>query len=131
VELHNTYDNSGRCTVNDVRLKAMRNGKEVEERQLFTFRYESDLRGHITAVNGNGPDGPHRTTFNAEGYVTNQGTKTQGRTWERDGTNTISAVTVYCSGKKNVRVRVPVRPYRMDVIDSAEMLRACLAAAGR
>ena len=65
----NTFDDAGRCIVNDVRTEAMDEaGRTQTRRDVFKFAYAVNEAGRITATEVERPDGRRTVTFNEQGY---------------------------------------------------------------
>ncbi|HEX7778345.1 MAG TPA: DUF6531 domain-containing protein [Vicinamibacterales bacterium] len=117
LSITNTFDDGGRCIVNDVREthKGL-DGVPVTRQYLFKFAYTLDRRGRITATEVQRPTGLRRVTFNEQGYAlsdthTSRRGREGGELYQRDGaTNAVRWLTIRCGGKQGRSIEVSIDP---------------------
>jgi len=99
----NTFDDAGRCIVNDVRTEAMdETGGTQTRREVFKFAYAVNEAGRITATEVERPDGRRTVTFNEQGYRLTDTRKPTGAAEIRtafdrhDASNIVQRLVVWC-----------------------------------
>ena len=99
----NTFDDAGRCIVNDVRTEAMDEaGRTQTRRDVFKFAYAVNEAGRITATEVERPDGRRTVTFNEQGYRLTDTQKPTGAAEIRtafdrhDASNIVQRLVVWC-----------------------------------
>ena len=137
VSIINTFDDGGRCVLNDVRTHTTDQlGRPHTQRSLFTFAYTLHA-GSIIATEVERPSGRRLVTFNDRGYVltdTDLGRDGSGTStiFERDVvSNAMRRLTVGCGPEgRRVQVEAPIEPDTSTRAIRRHLQRACASAAG-
>jgi YD repeat-containing protein len=127
----NTFDDAGRCVVNDVRTEVLDDlGGTQTRRDVFKFAYTVDGTGRITATEVERPTGRRTVTFNQQGYRLTDSEKVAGGAETRtafdrnDASNVVQRLVVWC-GPQDSGVKVEAE---IDPAGSIESIRRQLQA---
>jgi YD repeat-containing protein len=135
LSITNTFDDGGRCVVNDARETVSGpDGVETVRRYLFKFTYTLTAQGRITATEVERPTGIRRVTFNDQGYAlsdthTSRRGREGGEMYTRDGiTKAVRWLTIRCGGPQGRNVEISIDP---DLLPSQLRRQIAAACGGR